>query len=302
MIKYYQRNTTAPDRKTAASCDHYKTLQSDKSVFLSEREEEKTETEKKGERIRWWGRERDRPRDLMRGPKEMERWLRSNCYWGKRKRWERGSGWEKWKCLIFSFICLLNPPSIPSSSYRPLFLLPANLLLSSHFLSTLFTPFLFSSSPPALFPSPLLSYIFNMHSSVTRSDVSYNNKLPHLLPLFLQLPSLFSPLLLYLLHLPSPLNAAFPSPALLPPPPYATPHSAGLISFSFSLFSYLLSSSVSSLPPLTLRPRVCLLVLWPLKNCWSNSAAHPIIDDSRGGEGRREGWWEGHVVRWGRVG
>lgn len=31
---------------------------------------------------------------------------------------------------------------------------------------------------PAILPL-LLSYIFNMHSSSTRSDVSYNNKLPH---------------------------------------------------------------------------------------------------------------------------
>lgn len=76
---------------------------------------------------------------------------------------------------------LSAPPSIPSPLPLPSLCSPR---LSSPILSfpssLLFVPLLLIT--PCSFPSLLLSYIFNMHSSVTRSDVSYNNKLPHLPP------------------------------------------------------------------------------------------------------------------------
>lgn len=107
------------------------------------------------------------------------------------------------------------------------------------------------------------------------------NYLICLLPLFLPLLHPSPPLLHYLLLQPF-LKPSFPPiPASSPPPD----------SLSRSLL--LCSSLPQSHPclPHSLRTLVetFCLILWPLKNCWSNSAAHPIIADRGRGKGRDEG-------------
>lgn len=96
------------------------------------------------------------------------------------------------------------------------------------------------------------------------------NYLICLLPLFLPLLRLSPPLLHHLLLQPFLKPSSPPIPASSPPQD----------SLSRSL---LLSSSLR-----TLAETFCL-ILWPLKNCWSNSAAHPIIDGRGRGKGRDEG-------------
>lgn len=89
----------------------------------------------------------------------------------------------------------------------------------------------------------------------------------------------------------SPLHSASPVISLsLPPSPSPCP--AGLFPSS-------ISPSPSSFPRRSLAESF-RLVLWPLKNCWSNSAAHPIIDDREGGKWGGGGGWRGG--RWGQTG
>lgn len=106
---------------------------------------------------------KDGERDLMREHEEMERWLGSHCYWAKR-----------WVALGERNENISIPPSSPSFLSRPPFPC-SHLLISSHPF-----PFLIIISQPSSFLH--LSCIFNMYSSVNRSVMSQNCKLPHLPP------------------------------------------------------------------------------------------------------------------------
>lgn len=151
---------------------------------------------------------KDEERDLMREHEEMERWLGSHCYWAKR-----------WVALGDRNENISIPPSSPSFLSRPPFPC-SHLLISSHPF-----PFLIIISQPSSFLH--LSCIFNMYSSVNRSVMSQNCKLPHLPP------SLFSPPLPHYLPLPCSL------PIFSPP----SPSLSSISSWSFSFLSRLLDSS-----------------------------------------------------------
>lgn len=117
----------------------------------------KTERKRENETVK------DGERDLMREHEEMERWLGSHCYWAKR-----------WVALGERNENISIAPSSPSFLSRPPFPC-SHLLISSHPF-----PFLIIISPPSSFLH--LSCIFNMYSSVNRSVMSQNCKLPHLPP------------------------------------------------------------------------------------------------------------------------
>lgn len=168
----------------------------------------------------------------MWGPKEIERWLGSDCYWGKRRWWDRGSVWEKWKCLI---IC----PSVTPS------LLPYYLscpVQSSHFLSTVSSlsrrhtllSFFFSPSP---------TYLICIH---LLSDLLCRKTANYLICLFPPSFHLFSPLMNYLSNF-----SLFLSPSL---PVFSQCSISFAISPSFSFLpiislTSLFPSSVFSFPP-----------------------------------------------------
>lgn len=204
----------------------------------------------------------------------MEGWLVTE----ERGEDERGSGWGKWKCLVAS--CLSVSPSLPSPTYSLVSLLICHFLISS-------PPS--SSSSSSLFPTTLCSlprfssptYLICIHLLPDQMCHRTTNYLICLLPLSLPLLHLSPPLLHYLLLRPF-LKPSFPPiPASSPPPD----------NLSRSLLpSSSLPQSHPCLPRSlrTLAETFCL-ILWPLKNCWSNSAAHPIIVDRGRGKGRDEG-------------
>lgn len=200
---------------------------------------------------------KDGKRDLMREHEEMERWLGSHCYWEKR-----------WVALGERNENVSIPPSSPSFLSRPPFPC-SHLLISSHPF-----PFLIIISPPSSFISP--AYLICIHLLTDLLCHKTANYLICLLPVSPPITSLpptsvlASPYSLHRLPLcpPSPREVFPPCPACSTPPP-SPPCSLGSLADSFRL------------------------VVWPLKNCWSNSAAHPIRNDSEGRKaemkGRRSG-------------
>lgn len=111
----------------------------------------------------------------------MESWLRSNIYPGKRKQWEMI--WRREEEKPSFSLLPSSPPSLSGQLCKFLiFSFPSR-------------TFFVRLGAPAIFPL-LPSYIFNIHSSFTRSDMSYNNKLPHLgcsPPSFYPFPSITAP-------------------------------------------------------------------------------------------------------------
>lgn len=174
-----------------------------------------------------------------------------------------GTGWEKWKCLHSSFLTIFPFPTSLS------------LLSSPHFLPS----FSFSHHHlPAFLPSFISpAYLICIHLLTDLLCHKTANYLICLLPLFPSITSLpptsvfashlLSTVSLSVLHL---LVKFFPScPACSLPPP-SPPCSLGSLADSFRL------------------------VVWPLKNRWSNSAAHPIRNDSEGRKAERD---EGEEIR-----
>lgn len=129
-------------RRTAAPCDYYETQrQNDKCVlFISDTwRGQRSGRRKDGERqtkAAW--------RYLMRATEDMERWLRSDCYQGRRRRWQV----QKWQK------CLINCQSVSQRLRRYLLSPHAHSLLTLLILSDLLivscTSFIFHSSLSAL--------------------------------------------------------------------------------------------------------------------------------------------------------
>lgn len=132
------------------------------SLILKRKKEKRTE-----ERMRWQGTERQSKRADKKIPKDGEVIKIQHLPREEEKMRDDTNDRNGKSFIFYSSVPLSSPPSLSGQ-------LTAN-LSSFHFLPA---PFFVHPAAPAILPL-LPSYIFNMHSSLTRSDMSYNSKLPH---------------------------------------------------------------------------------------------------------------------------
>lgn len=164
MIEYYQWSIITPERER--EMHHVCFMRWDwviKESLILKRKKDQRRKERKGQR----GTERQRKRSDKKVPKDGEV-IKIQHLPREEEEMRDDMSERNGKSLIFY-------PSVPPSSPPSLSgQLTAN-LSSFHFLPA---PFIVPLAAPVISP-PLPSYIFNMHSSLTRSDMSDNNKLPH---------------------------------------------------------------------------------------------------------------------------